>query len=124
MREGFIARQRYSSLIPSQARDTTPTTAESEVRDIFDNRRSRMTRIPQDLPIPGIDMLCPPSLTSGASTVSGFYSPQHVLGTPLFHPETYQSQQICTDPLDIHVDVVLEPHGGDRLEMYGTSKTG
>lgn len=83
-----------------------------------------MTRIPQDLPIPEIDMLCPPSLTSGASTVSGFYSPLHVLGTPQFHPETYQSQQRCTDPLDIRVDVVLEPNGGDLLEMYGTSKTG
>lgn len=122
MRE-VSTRQRYSSLIPSQARETI-LTAESPIHDVLDHRRNRMSRIPQDLPIAEIDMLCPPSLTSGASTVSGFYSPQHVLGTPQLCPETYQSQQTCTDPLDIRVDVVLESNGGDRLEMYGTSKTG
>lgn len=124
MRDGFIARQRYSSLIPSQARESTSTPAETDELDTLETRRSRMTRIPGELPIPEVDMMCPPSLTSGASTVSGFYSPAHVLGTPQFQPETYQSLPICADPLDIRVEIALEPNGGDSLEMYGTSKTG
>jgi hypothetical protein len=56
-------------------------------------------------------------------------SQQLVLGTPQFHPEFYHqlpatADYRCSDPLDAKIEVAMEPNGGDRLEMFGTSKTG
>ncbi|GHJ87801.1 hypothetical protein NliqN6_4203 [Naganishia liquefaciens] len=73
-------------------------------------------------------MMCPPSLASSSSMIS-IESDQQILGTPQFHPEDHQQLPIVADyqsihPLDAKVEVVLEPNGGDCLEMFGTSKTG
>ena len=85
-------------------------------------------RPPTGLPISETDMMCPPSLASSSSMIS-IESDQQILGTPQFHPEDHQQLPIVADyqsihPLDAKVEVVLEPNGGDCLEMFGTSKTG
>lgn len=85
-------------------------------------------RVPSGLPISETDIMCLPSLAS-CSSVMSIESHQHVLGTPQFYPEYHQhrpstAEYRCGDPLDAKVEVALEPNGGDRLEMFGTSKTG
>lgn len=120
-------RQRYSPTIPSQARQIGPPST-ADLFDSYDPRRTLLTRVPAGLPISETDMMCPPSLASGSSAVS-IVSHQQVLGTPHFYPENYQLQPVTADyrytnALAAKVEVALEPNGGDRLEMFGTSKTG
>lgn len=88
---------------------------------------------------PELEMSPPPSLATGASTwseSSDLDFARYTLGTPrLYTPGEPGDHHAIASPvearysghsdyLQIGVEIALEPEDGNRLEMFGTSKTG
>jgi hypothetical protein len=85
---------------------------------------------------PDLDMSPPPSLATGTSNwsdSSDLDSARYTLGTPRLyspdyhHPMASPSEarhSVPSEFLQVGVEIVLEPEDGNRLEMFGTSKTG